>query len=54
MLRQKRYIAAGPALIKPVANMGKTTLRVIQVLSLVGLPLLVLAAGVVVMVVRRR
>ena len=48
------YIAAGPARIKPVQNVGRGTLRVLWILCVVALPLIVLGCGGVVLLLRRR
>jgi len=53
LIGRQRFIAKGPAQVQPIAMMSDLTRRSLWVLCVVGLPLVVLAAGVIVLVVRR-
>jgi len=50
---KQTYIASGPVRVQPIAGMGAATQRAIQWSFVLGLPALVLAVGVWVLVVRR-
>lgn len=50
----ERYIARGPAQIKPVAMIPPATLNVLRLSCLILLPALVLAIGATVLLIRRR
>lgn len=54
LIGRERYIAAGPAQVKPVELISPQALAWIRGLCLTGLPLAVAAIGGVVMLVRRR
>jgi len=47
-------IAAGPVRIKPVQNINRTALWILRALFVVGLPLMIVGAGGLVLVFRRR
>ena len=49
-----RYIAKGPAKVKPIAIVEPTTLMAIQLACVLGLPAIVLAIGGMVLFMRRR
>ena len=54
LIGKQQYIAAGPVEVTPVARMDKATQIVIQAIFVGGLPALVLVAGAVVLLVRKR
>jgi len=53
LIGRQRFIAKGPAQVQPIAMMSDTTRRILWGACVIGLPLVILAAGVIVLVVRR-
>lgn len=54
LIGREALISAGPARVRPVAMIGRTTMNLLRAITVIGLPLAVALAGAAVLLARRR